>query len=207
MVQRRRRLRDMQESAGSIPAGITLTTGLSVFRQHAAVVRRKTGFNSRTDLSISWACMPMEATDPCKIGVIGSTPIRSTGMRSDGPKGRHRPGVAEIRVRFPVGPLTKRKVAGYGLPGRTANACHLRGDEGSNPLPSAYGSMVKRTSCLASNEKFRVQVLVGLLRREKQTEGQDWRRDPVGSRLSFTALRVRLPPFPLETIWCPWCTR
>ena len=57
----------------------------------------------------------------------------------------------------------KRKVAGYGLPGRTANACHPKGDEGSNPLPSAYGSMVKRTSCLASNEKFRVQILVGLL--------------------------------------------
>ena len=25
--------------------------------------------------------------------------------RADGPTGRHRPGVAEIRVRFPVGPL------------------------------------------------------------------------------------------------------
>ena len=35
--------------------------------------------------------------------------------------------------------------------------------EGSSPLPSAYGSMVKRTSCLASNEKFRVRFLVGLL--------------------------------------------
>ena len=70
----------------------------------------------------------------------------------------------------------KRKVAGYGLPGRTANACHLIGDEGSNPLPSAYGSMVKRTSCLASNEKFRVRVLVGLLQGEQhETEGQpDW---------------------------------
>ena len=59
-----------------------------------------------------------------------------------------------------------RKVAGYGLPGRTANACHQTGDEGSNPLPSAYGPMVKRTSCLASNEMFRVRVLVGLLKRQ-----------------------------------------
>ena len=70
----------------------------------------------------------------------------------------------EDRVQFPDGPLiqmgwhvprgrlilarsvggfdslsvhsTLRKVAGYGLPGRTANACHHRGDEGSNPLPS-----------------------------------------------------------------------
>jgi hypothetical protein len=30
-------------------------------------------------------------------------------------------------------------------------------------LPSAYGSMVKRTSCLASNEMFQVQILVRLL--------------------------------------------
>ena len=100
----------------------------------------------------------------------------------------------EDRVQFPDGPLiqmgwhvprrrlilarsvggfdslsvhsTLRKVAGYGLPGRTANACHHRGDEGSNPLPSAClqtGSMVKRKSSLASNQKFRVRFLVGLL--------------------------------------------
>jgi hypothetical protein len=25
-----------------------------------------------------WACMPLGATDPCKVGVMGSTPIRST---------------------------------------------------------------------------------------------------------------------------------
>ena len=85
-----------------------------------------------------------------------------------------------------------RKVAGYGLPGRTANACHQIGDEGSNPLPSAYGSMVKRTSCWASNAVFQVQILVGLLARQQHlTEGHpDWRRDPVGGRLSFAALRV-----------------
>ena len=58
--------------------------------------------------------------------------------------------------------------------------------------------MVKRTSCLVSTEVFRVRVLVGLLEDNDETEGQpDWRRDPVGSRLSFAALRVRLPPFPL----------
>jgi hypothetical protein len=27
----------------------------------------------------NWACMPLEATDPCKVGEVGSTPIRSTG--------------------------------------------------------------------------------------------------------------------------------
>ena len=42
------------------------------------MVRTEIGFDSRTDLSTTWACMPMGATDPCKIGVIGSTPIRST---------------------------------------------------------------------------------------------------------------------------------
>ncbi len=57
----------------------------------------------------TWACMPMGATDPCKIGVIGSTPIRSTREWADGPTGRHRPGVAEIQVRLSVSPL-KRKV-------------------------------------------------------------------------------------------------
>lgn len=25
-----------------------------------------------------WACMPLGATDPCKVGAMGSTPIRST---------------------------------------------------------------------------------------------------------------------------------
>lgn len=49
-----------------------------MFRQHAALVARKIGFDSRTDLSTIRACMPMVATDPCKIGAIGSTPIRST---------------------------------------------------------------------------------------------------------------------------------
>ncbi len=41
--------------------------------------------------------------------------------------------------------------------------------------------MVKRTSSLASNEKFQVRFLVELLKHI--TEGQtEWRRDPVGSR-------------------------
>ena len=51
-----------------------------MFREHTALVRRKAGFNSRTDLLMNdeWACMPLEATDPCKVGEVGSTPIRST---------------------------------------------------------------------------------------------------------------------------------
>ena len=52
-------------------------------------------------------------------------------------------------------------------------------------MPSAYGPMVKRKSSLASNKVFRVRVLVGLLKDNNETEGQpDWRREPVGSRLS-----------------------
>ena len=61
------------------------------------MVRRKIGFNSRTDLSMkSRACRP-------------------TGRRWNG--------IPEIRVQLPVGPFEElRKVAGYGWPGRTANA-------------------------------------------------------------------------------------
>ena len=72
---------------------------------------------------------------------------------------------------------------------------------GSNPMPSAYGSMVKWTSSLASNEVFRVRVLVELLT-ELKTEGlPDWRREPVGSRSSLAALRVRLPLLPLNMVF------
>ena len=52
--------------------------GLQVFRQHAAVVRRKTGFNSRADLSMNGLACSMGATDSCKVGALGSIPIRST---------------------------------------------------------------------------------------------------------------------------------
>ena len=72
------------------------------------------------------------------------------------------------------------KVAGYGSPGRFAKPCDPeRGYMGSNPMPSAhvpspigrglgegeyFAPMVKRTSSLASNEVFRVRVLVGVLK-------------------------------------------
>ena len=47
----------------------------------------------------------------------------------------------------------------------------LSGHVGSNPMPSAYGSMVKWTSSLGSNEVFRVRLLVGLLTKRLKTEG------------------------------------
>src|SRR5207249_547730 len=37
------------------------------------------------------------------------------------------------------------------------------GNAGSTPSPSAYALVVKRTSCLASNEAFRVRLLAGVL--------------------------------------------
>ena len=65
------------------------------------------------------------------------------------------------------------KVAGYGWPGRFGKAVFLPGTEGSNPLPSAGCAtpMVKRTSCLGSNEVFRVRVLVGLLGNKRDGDG------------------------------------
>ena len=51
-----------------------------------ALVRRKAGFNSRTDLlkNEKWACMPLEAIDPCMVDGVGSTPIRSTETKALG---------------------------------------------------------------------------------------------------------------------------
>ncbi len=53
-----------------------------------------------------WACMPLAATDPCKVGVMGSTPIRSTQQdRAAGPTGRRLARIQAIGVQFPGGPL------------------------------------------------------------------------------------------------------
>ena len=48
-------------------------------------------------------------------------------MRADGPMGRRQFGELEIRVQFPVGPLTIRKVVGYGWPSRFAKPCPVTG--------------------------------------------------------------------------------
>ncbi len=87
----------------------------------------------------AWACMPQEATDPCKIGAMGSTPIRSTSGRQGD--------------RVCLGGLLSRLT-------RLVIRVRISG----LPLAAAtLSSMVKRTSCLASNETFRVRILVGLL--------------------------------------------
>ncbi len=76
VVQRPGRLGDNEKIAGSIPAA--MTSVCKCFGRHTSVVRTKTGFNSRTDLCNERAGMPLGATDPCKVGVMGSTPMRST---------------------------------------------------------------------------------------------------------------------------------
>jgi hypothetical protein len=70
--------------------------------------------------------------------------------------------VAEIRVRFSVGPLI-RKVAGYGSPGRFAKPCGFAAMWVQIPRLPPVGSMVKRKSCVGSNDEFWVQILVELL--------------------------------------------
>ena len=109
------------------------------------------------------------ATDFCKVGALGSIPIRSTESEwAHGPTGRRQLGRLEIRVQFPVGPLLW-KVAGYGWPGRFAKPCDSQRVVWVQipclPLYSktTLSPMVKRKSHFASNEVFQVQVLVGLL--------------------------------------------
>jgi hypothetical protein len=100
----------------------------------------------------------------------GKTPVRQTGNPGSIPGGSTE---------------TKWKVAGYGLPGRFAKPCDLRvmwvqipclplttADHASHGARAVPSPMVKRTSSLASNEVFRVRVLVGLLMRmEGQPDG------------------------------------
>ena len=113
-------------------------------------------------------------------GNRGSIPRRSTG--------------SEMRL---------RKVAGYGLPGRFAKRVLPRGDEGSTPLPSAWcaglrAPMVKRRSCLASNEEFQVRLLVGVL---AETVIYGVCGVAVAARLAVNQkVGVRLPPDTLGRI-------
>ncbi len=117
--------------------------GLLVQRDDAGIARRKSGFDSPAVHSVS---------------VVD---------RAHGPTGRHRPGVAEIRVQLPVGPLedfSGRKAAGYGWPGPVASGCALAGVRVRIPrLPLSIASvpMVKWRSRLGPNETFRVRFLVG----------------------------------------------
>ena len=100
------------------------------------------------NLPLKMRCSSNGKTPASQVGDRGSTPRRSTvhsglnpvpvawrragphGLRAHRLMGGHRPGVAEIRVRLPVGPLREFcswKVAGYGLPDRFAKAASPRG--------------------------------------------------------------------------------
>ena len=128
VVQRSRRLADIQERDGSTPSGITCWS-VSVIRPHASSVRRKAGFDSRTDLwrTNDTGCWSNGTTPGLQPGNRGSIPRRSTATTGSWSNGTT-PALAwlEIRVRFPVGPLTTWKVAGYGWPGRFAKPCDPR---------------------------------------------------------------------------------
>ena len=92
--------------------------------------------------------------------------------------GRHRPGVAEIRVRLSVSPLhLEGNRIGLGNWLLTSRPGH--GVGGFESPTFRFGSMVKRTSCLASNEMFQVQILVGLLdqygRATRLATGPGWK--------------------------------
>jgi hypothetical protein len=93
---------------GSIPSGITgfvcWSVGVSAARRRGKAedpVQFRDG-----PLGTLWACMTLAAADPCKIGAMGSTPIRSTRtIRAAGPTGRRRLRKPEIGVRLSGGPL------------------------------------------------------------------------------------------------------
>ncbi len=79
MVQGQRRLGDNQESAGSIPAGITdakRSVGVlsaDLLGKEEAPVQLRDG-----PLGLDGLACSQEATDPCRVGEAGSTPVRST---------------------------------------------------------------------------------------------------------------------------------
>ena len=160
----------MQESAGSIPAGITgkiWSVGVS-----AAHLRGKEeDWVQPPDGPLeqkSWAGMyrggDRSLQDRC--GGFNSHPVHwrnRTGSWSNGTTPPWRGGNPGSIPGGSTGLTRVRKVVGYGWPGRGANAVLPRGDEGSAPLPSAFAPMVKWRSCLVSTEVSRVRVLVGVL--------------------------------------------
>ena len=79
VVQGQRRLGDNQESAGSIPAGITDTKwSVGVLAAHLLGKEEDPVQLRDGPLGLDGLACSQEATDPCKVGEVGSTPIRST---------------------------------------------------------------------------------------------------------------------------------
>src|SRR6516165_3396192 len=65
---------------------------------------------------------------------------------------RHLAHVQAIAGSSPAGSTPLRKAAGYGLPGRSAKACDREVVRVRLPRFPLVAPVVKRTSCLASNE-------------------------------------------------------
>ena len=79
MVQRRRRLGDDQESDGSIPSGITdAKWSVGVLAAHLRGKEEDPVQLRDGPLGFDGLACSQEATDPCKVGEVGSTPIQST---------------------------------------------------------------------------------------------------------------------------------
>lgn len=98
----------------------------------------------------------------------------------------------------PGGSTDFRKVAGYGSPGRFAKPCGCIAVRVQLPcLPLLDGEMDDHGSLRTSRSGFESRSGYSRLHSEGPPEG---RREPVGSRRSFTALRVRLPLLPLSLI-------
>jgi hypothetical protein len=115
-------------------------------------------------------------------------------MRAHGLMGGHRPGVTVVRVQLPVSPFSswsltdlKRKVAGYGWPGRFAKAVSPRGMRVRIPcLPLARpdGEVDHHASLLTRSPGFESwsghteatavggSVGVGMIRRKKSLDGE-----------------------------------
>jgi hypothetical protein len=109
------------EDGGSTPPGTIRfdLSGPQVLRRHASMVRRRSGFNSRADLSSVGGFRFLGGSSS------GKTPALQAGNRGSTPR------LSTVYRRFWKG-------AGYGSPGRGANACSREiGIEGSNPSPSA----------------------------------------------------------------------
>ena len=176
--------------------------------RHASVVGRWSGFDPRADLVEDalggWSNGKTPGLHP---GDRGSTPRRSTvhsglnpvpvawrragphGLRAHRLMGGHRPGVAEIRVRLPVGPLREFcswKVAGYGLPDRFAKAASPRGVRvriPRLPLRRPDGEEDDHASVLTRSPGF------------ESWSGQSARARPGGEREDHTSLLTRSSGF------------
>src|SRR5687768_13561714 len=108
-----------------------------MLRLHAAVVRRKTGFNSQTDLSKTWAARPTGRCLACNQEIGVRFPGRST-ERNGLMVQRDDAALAWRKSEFDSRWVhCIRKVAGYGSPGRFAKPRDSQGHMGSTPMPSA----------------------------------------------------------------------